>query len=309
MASGYTQQASYAIAIGSNAGWGYQRLNTIAFGENAGNGVQGSYAIAIGSQAGQNSQGTGSIAIGSVSGQGTQSSGCIAIGFQAGKTSQEVYSIAIGYQAGQNQQKMSSIAIGYQSGSNTQIGQSSISIGNLLTNSKSNTIAISSNINASSATSFYTGPIRKDVYTNANDLTNCRLEYNSNFEITASSTKTFIINHPLNKNKYLVHSCLEGPEVGVYYHGKNEITNNNSVNVYLPNYVGTMAHDFTIHITHIYDGTNVIYNASKVINNSFVVFGENGKFFWIVYGKRYNIVIEPIKTEVVLKGSGPYKWI
>ena len=36
-------------------------------------------------------------------------------------------------------------------------------------------------------------------------------------------TKTFIIDHPIDKNKYLVHGCLEGPEFGVYYRGKSEI--------------------------------------------------------------------------------------
>ena len=35
--------------------------------------------------------------------------------------------------------------------------------------------------------------------------------------------KTFVIDHPDDENKYLVHVCLEGPEAGVYYRGKAEV--------------------------------------------------------------------------------------
>jgi len=44
--------------------------------------------------------------------------------------------------------------------------------------------------------------------------------------------KTFIINHPLDDSKYLVHACLEGPEAGIYYRGDGEITNNESTYYY-----------------------------------------------------------------------------
>ena len=47
-----------------------------------------------------------------------------------------------------------------------------------------------------------------------------------------------------DSSKYLVHVCLEGPEAAVYYRGKGEITNNNSVVIYLPDYVKNLATDF-----------------------------------------------------------------
>ena len=146
------------------------------------------------------------------------------------------------------------------------------------------------------------GPVIKSLTYNT---TTSEVNYCDN----SVTVKTFIIDHPLYKDKYLVHCCLEGPEVGVYYHGKNEILNNTNVTVYLPDYVDKFSYDFTVHITHIYDGKNKIYNASNVINNQFNVFGENGRFYWIVYAKRNNVVIEPNKKDVTLKGNGPYKWI
>jgi len=146
------------------------------------------------------------------------------------------------------------------------------------------------------------------------------------------ANKTFIINHPLESNKYLVHACLEGPESGVYYRGKGEITNNYNTTIMLPDYVEKLATDFTIQITHIYDGSSSpeplrsvvkgeqgnslakefktkTYSASEITNNVFSVYGENGKFYWMVHGKRGDIAIEPLKSETSVKGSGPYLWM
>jgi hypothetical protein len=103
---------------------------------------------------------------------------------------------------------------------------------------------------------------------------------------------------------------LEGPEVGVYYRGKGEITNDKEITIELPDYVEKLAHNFTIQITPIYSGKEIkqLY-ASAVFNNSFTVYGENAKFYWLVHGTRSNIKTEPLKSQTILKGNGPYKWI
>jgi len=122
--------------------------------------------------------------------------------------------------------------------------------------------------------------------------------------------KTFIINHPKDNDKYLVHTCLEGPEVGVYYRGKSEITNDASVTINLPDYIPGWASDFTITVTGIYDGKLKLYNASEVDDTgSFTVYGENGKFSWVAIGKRGDVNPEPYKNDIVVKGDGPYRWI
>ena len=125
-----------------------------------------------------------------------------------------------------------------------------------------------------------------------------------------ASAKSFIIEHPLDTNKLLVHACLEGPESGVYYRGIGEITDNISTTIKLPHYVEKLASDFTIQITPIYNGKINILNSGEIVNNIFSVYGENCKFNWIVHGKRLEIKnIEPNKYEVSVKGSGPYLWI
>jgi hypothetical protein len=49
--------------------------------------------------------------------------------------------------------------------------------------------------------------------------------------------------------------------------------------------------------------------ASTVVNNKFEVHGDNGRFYWHVYGKRGDINVEPIKANVNVKGFGPYKFM
>ena len=142
------------------------------------------------------------------------------------------------------------------------------------------------------------------------------LQYNSTTkEITHNINKTFVIDHPIHPHKYLVHACLEGPESGVYYRGKGEIVNGTSVDVQLPAYVGALCPeaDFTVQLTPIYDGTiraSMLY-ASEVdpATNSFRVYGENGRFNWLVHGKRFDIEVEPNKADVNRHGDGPYTYL
>ena len=108
----------------------------------------------------------------------------------------------------------------------------------------------------------------------------------------------------------MVHGCLEGPEAGVYYRGKGEIISE-SVAIDLPYYVRDFAHELTIQITPIYDG--ILHKdplcASEVVDNRFTVYGPKGRFYWIVYGKRSDIEVEPMKKDVSVKGDGPYRYL
>jgi hypothetical protein len=122
-----------------------------------------------------------------------------------------------------------------------------------------------------------------------------------------TTSKTFVIDHPVDPEKYLVHACLEGPESGVYYRGKNSV--NRSTKISLPNYVSKLAKDFTIHLTPI--GTFAELYASDVDQfGEFIVYSNKFcKFHWAVYGTRGSINTEPLKSECDVQGSGPYKWI
>jgi len=126
---------------------------------------------------------------------------------------------------------------------------------------------------------------------------------------TGPAGKNFIIQHPTSNDKLLVHVCLEGPEEGVYYRGAGEITNSESATVVLPEYVTNLAYDLTINVSAVYDGSVKIYNCGEVENNQFTVHGVNGKFNWLVVGKRRDIETEPDKSAVTVSGNGPYLWV
>jgi hypothetical protein len=121
------------------------------------------------------------------------------------------------------------------------------------------------------------------------------------------SVKTFIVQHPTNDDKYLVHACLEGPEAGVYYRGTGEIANGKSVDIQLPEYCADLAVEFTLHVSAIYDGTVKTYNCSPVVNNGFTVYGENGAFHWSAIGKRDELKVECDKDVTVYR-DGPYTY-
>jgi len=135
----------------------------------------------------------------------------------------------------------------------------------------------------------------------------------SSQKVTYAPSKTFVIDHPTDEDKFLVHACLEGPEAGVYYRGKASILNNEKLTIVLPSYVDKLATNFTVHLTQIYEeqtkNSQVVLKTTEVENNQFTVYGSNCKFFWIVYGERNPISVEPLKSQVEVQGSGPYKWL
>lgn len=253
---------------------------------------QGNSAIAIGISSGVTNQGDNAIAIGNSAASNTQNDGAIAIGAAAGQTNQGINAIAIGNQTA---------ALGTQSANSIIINSS----GNI---QNSTTPSIVLNANAPAFTTpnigLYINPIRGPIAP-----INSVLQWNSLSSEITTVAKAFTIAHPLNPEKYLIHACLEGPEAGVYYRGKATIKND-FVEIILPQYVDSLASDFTVNITPIYDGViKSPYTVSDVENGRFKIYGEPGKVFWTVYGKRFDINVEPNKNTVDVQGFGPYTWI
>ena len=327
--AGSTGQNDNSIAIGQNAGSQSQGTGSIAIGNNAGSQSQGQNAIAIGTNAGSTGQNNFGIAMGQNAGSLSQGTGSIAIGTNAGSTGQGQNAIAIGTNAGFTGQNDQSIALGYFSTQDITHGTGSVAIGSFqLNTSKINIPSNSILLNASTADvdftafgfsstgGFYVTPIRP---INLFDPVMGALKYNTNtFEIISDLSKTFVINHPVDPEKYLVHACLEGPESGVYYRGKSKLLAlETETQVILPLYVKHLATDFTCHITSIGKRPRLL-SASEVlcIDNSilFYVYGQENindvqEFHWVVYGKRNNIEVEVDKVSAKLHGNGPYTWL
>jgi hypothetical protein len=317
--AGKVGQAAGAVAVGFNAGSSGQRPQSIAIGQNAGQTGQGGNAFSLGN----------AVAIGQNAGSFNQNEFSIAIGIRAGQTAQGgVFggAIAIGKNAGSNNQGQETICIGtYTNVTDPTLGGQdlrAIAIGTDAIDEATVQVAGSivlngtgSAINTNEASTIgstvgglYVAPIQPT----ATAFTTV-LGYDTTTKQVVYSTtgKSFIIDHPLDPdNKYLVHCCLEGPESGVYYRGKSEIVNGTSAEIQLPSYVGVLCTDLTVQITHIYDGAVKAFSASEVdtATNTFTVHGENGRFNWLVHGKRSDVTAEVNKADVTVCGDGPYKY-
>ena len=74
----------------------------------------------------------------------------------------------------------------------------------------------------------------------------------------------------------------------------------------MPNYTSKF-YDFTVQVTPI--TSTGAYRVSEVVDGKFKIIGSNGKFFWLVHGSRQDITVEPNKSDIIVKGDGPYKYI
>lgn len=308
--AGRDRQGVAAIAIGSNAGNFAQSTLAVAIGAGAGAVSQGSNAIAIGNTAGSNAQRFRGIAIGDLAGQLTQQENGIAIGTGAGQSNQSATAIAIGLTSGRVTQQTNAIAIGPSAGNNNQ-GANAIAIGNNAapTNQTAGSIMLNAtgSVRNTTAAGLYIDPIRAST-TSVSSL----MWYDTvTKEVFYNSNKTFVIQHPIDPDRYLVHACLEGPEAGVYYRGKDTIPSLGIVTIKLPHYATKVARDFTVHVTPIGHPVKLAITTTEVTEDgTFTVQGYPGqKIHWIVYGTRNTIDTEPFKFQVNVKGEGPYKYI
>ncbi|MCH9690356.1 MAG: hypothetical protein K0U10_06865, partial [Gammaproteobacteria bacterium] len=237
-----------AVAIGFKAGELDQRARSVAVGSQCGRSRQRQVCVAIGLQAGEVNQGTvgggflegGAVAIGNVAGQTDQNALAIAIGAICATVNQQPHSIAIGalntYVANPsgNCQDADSIILGNS--------YSDVPAGALCLGSRTNLGSIAMNGQAANAT--YIQQIRSVGNTGKT------LQWNSTTREVSYMSKSFVKEHPVDRDRYLVHACLEGPENGLYYRGKGVVPENEkSVLVQLPRYACLIGGDWTIQLT------------------------------------------------------------
>jgi hypothetical protein len=118
--------------------------------------------------------------------------------------------------------------------------------------------------------------------------------------------KNFVIDHPLDDRKNLVHSALEGPESAVYYRGEARLENGETV-VELPAYFEELARraNRSVQVTPKFDADErvVALAASEVRDGAFRVKALTNAnptqvFYWEVKAVRADIEeleIEPTK--------------
>jgi hypothetical protein len=129
-------------------------------------------------------------------------------------------------------------------------------------------------------------------------------------DLTKTPSKAFVIDHPVDRDRYLVHGCLEGPESGVYYRGES-VLSNGKVRIELPAYVPYLASHFTVHLTQISTGEDTFarLKAGRVVAGGFTVYGDPCEFAWHVFGTRQPLQTEPMRNQVDVLGHGPYRYV
>jgi hypothetical protein len=133
--------------------------------------------------------------------------------------------------------------------------------------------------------------------------------------LTVVGTKNFQITHPLDDTKNLTHSCLEGPEVGVYYRGEG-VTAGGWAEIELPDYFEalTLATDRSVQLTATFDDESELIGtlaAGRVKDGKFKVWSSlpAQKFYWQVNAVRADVealvvtTSKPIEPEVVWNDS------
>jgi hypothetical protein len=133
------------------------------------------------------------------------------------------------------------------------------------------------------------------------------LTCNAGFNV-AGGSKNFIIDHPLDETKSLVHSCLEGPEVGVFYRGEVTLTNGGAI-VTLPDYFESLVYpdNRSVLLTQIDDDKELaILAASRIIAGKFYIRSsvKDATVAWEVKAVRrlggvaeFEVVVDRVKPE------------
>jgi hypothetical protein len=131
--------------------------------------------------------------------------------------------------------------------------------------------------------------------------------------------KTFIIDHPVDRERYLVHATLEGPEGAVYYRGSARLENGRAV-VALPPYFEalTRREGRTILLTNV-DGFDLLavrrVGGEKIRDGRFVVESSDAastqEFDWEVKAVRADgppLGVEPLRKDLAVSRFGPYTY-
>jgi hypothetical protein len=131
---------------------------------------------------------------------------------------------------------------------------------------------------------------------------------------SGTMSKTFVIDHPVDNSRYLVHAAIEGPESAVFYRGEAELIDGKAV-ILLPDYFEalTRRQGRTVQLTPK-GNKPFILSYDDITDNRFTVYATqpNGTFSWEVKAVRADIDIlktEVDKGNVSIKGSGPYTYI
>jgi hypothetical protein len=136
-----------------------------------------------------------------------------------------------------------------------------------------------------------------DEFTQPSERLHVKGNIRAEGDIVATGAKKFVIPHPTQSGKTLVHAAIEGPEAAVYYRGEAQLANGRA-EVRLPAYFEslTMKQGRTVMLTNV-DGFDRLavqrVSGAQVADGRFVVISDNSAstqaFSWEVKAVRADV--------------------
>jgi hypothetical protein len=132
------------------------------------------------------------------------------------------------------------------------------------------------------------------------------------YDWTVSGTKAFVMDHPLDPEKEIHYTCLEGPEVGTYLRGTAELRNGEAV-IDLPDHFGytTLDDDLTVQLTPLGEWLR-LYVVEKSTAQIVVreADGKDGSFDYLIQGVRtgyedFEVIVPRGTVEAPAAGGVP----
>ena len=133
------------------------------------------------------------------------------------------------------------------------------------------------------------------------------------WDYNGTELKTFIIPHPLARDRWLIHGCTESPHNGVEYWGTATIDDYGVAEVPLPDYFEALtAHDGRAVLLTGMNDSLYAPTATYPEDGRFEVHGVPGqRVSWLVKAIRKDVpplLVEPRRDDVVVRGDGPYRY-
>jgi hypothetical protein len=135
----------------------------------------------------------------------------------------------------------------------------------------------------------------------------------SGWRLNGNTIKSFIIPHPLDPDRWLIHGCTESPQNGVEYWGSVVLNDYGVARVELPDYFEALTSTEGRAVLLTGMGEPVMPpTATYPESGQFEVRGVPGQTVsWLVKAIRKDVpplLVEPRRDDVVVRGDGPYRY-
>lgn len=135
------------------------------------------------------------------------------------------------------------------------------------------------------------------------------------YGLFSAGTKTFIIDHPLDPDRYLIHAALEGPTTDVFYRGVIDLKQGKAT-IVLPSYVKDLiiADSESILLQNMTGFDTVYVSDFDLDSNTIAIMSEqstsDASVSWELKAVRKNAAFdtEPLKANLKVMGHGPYTY-